>query len=307
LMAAGGRSLFISMHGGGGAPAAINDSQWRNQVALGKAYAPGEGLYVAPRAPTDTWNLWHEAHIDPLFDRLISNLVILGEVNPDRVYLMGYSAGGDGVFQLAPRLSDRWAAAAMMAGHPNETSSKGLRNVPFYLQVGRLDTAFRRNEIAAEWQTKLTKLRTADPLGYEHQVVIHENKPHWMDLADRPAVPWMEKHTRQPHPEKIVWVQDDVLHDRSYWIGLDQAHAKKGQIITAERKGQYFTIAAPEIPSVRLYLNDALCDLDQPLRITLNGKEITPPQPQRALKALWQTIQSRPDPRLLCSVVLTVE
>ena len=51
---AGGRSLWISMHGGGNGPAAMNDSQWKNQIGL---YKPEEGIYVAPRAPTDTWNL----------------------------------------------------------------------------------------------------------------------------------------------------------------------------------------------------------------------------------------------------------
>ncbi|GBL43395.1 hypothetical protein EMGBD4_08940 [Verrucomicrobiota bacterium] len=30
----GQRSLWISMHGGGGAPAAVNDQQWRNQIRL---------------------------------------------------------------------------------------------------------------------------------------------------------------------------------------------------------------------------------------------------------------------------------
>ena len=50
----GGRSLWISMHGGGGAPARVNDGQWKNQIKL---YQPKEGIYVAPRAPTDTWNL----------------------------------------------------------------------------------------------------------------------------------------------------------------------------------------------------------------------------------------------------------
>ncbi|MGC6489019.1 MAG: hypothetical protein ACON4Z_15325, partial [Planctomycetota bacterium] len=51
---AGGRSLWISMHGGGGAPARVNDGQWNNQIEL---YQPKEGIYVAPRAPTNTWNL----------------------------------------------------------------------------------------------------------------------------------------------------------------------------------------------------------------------------------------------------------
>src|ERR1041384_4647603 len=95
-----GRSLWISMHGGGGAPKAVNDQQWKNQIGL---YQPAEGIYVAPRAPTDNWNLWHEAHIDPMFDRLVEDYIVLRGVNPNRVYILGYSAGGDGVWQLAPR------------------------------------------------------------------------------------------------------------------------------------------------------------------------------------------------------------
>ncbi|NBV79260.1 MAG: polyhydroxyalkanoate depolymerase, partial [Verrucomicrobia bacterium] len=95
----GQRSLWISMHGGGGAPAAVNDQQWKNQIRL---YAPAEGIVVAPRAPTNTWNLWHEGHIDGMFARLIDDFVAVRGVNPAKVYLLGYSAGGDGVWQLAP-------------------------------------------------------------------------------------------------------------------------------------------------------------------------------------------------------------
>ena len=100
-----GWSLWISMHGGGGAPTYVNDQQWENQKHL---YQLDEGIYVAPRAPTDTWNLWHESHIDRLFDRLIEDLIVLKHVDPNRVYIMGYSAGGDGVYQLAPRMADRF-------------------------------------------------------------------------------------------------------------------------------------------------------------------------------------------------------
>ena len=92
-----GHSLWISMHGGGGTTAEVNDGQWQNQIRL---YQPAEGIYVAPRAPTDAWNLWHEAHIDPMFQRLIEDYVALRGVNPNKIYLMGYSAGGDGVWQL---------------------------------------------------------------------------------------------------------------------------------------------------------------------------------------------------------------
>ncbi|MEY3853213.1 MAG: hypothetical protein RI910_2193, partial [Verrucomicrobiota bacterium] len=54
LAPAGQRSLWISMHGGGGTAVTVNDQQWQNQIRL---YAPPEGIVVAPRAPTDTWNL----------------------------------------------------------------------------------------------------------------------------------------------------------------------------------------------------------------------------------------------------------
>jgi hypothetical protein len=64
----------------------VDDGQWENQKRL---YKLDEGLYVAPRAPTNTWNLWHEAHIDRLFARLIEDFVVLEGVDPDRVYVLG--------------------------------------------------------------------------------------------------------------------------------------------------------------------------------------------------------------------------
>ena len=72
---------------------------------------------------------------------------------------MGYSAGGDGVYQLAPRMADRFAAAAMMAGHPNETSPAGLRNIGFAIHMGALDVAYNRNEIARRWGVMLDSLQ----------------------------------------------------------------------------------------------------------------------------------------------------
>jgi hypothetical protein len=266
----GGRSLYISLHGGGNAPARVNDRQWENQKSL---YEPAEGVYLAPRAPTNTWNLWHEAHIDALFDRLIENLVVFEDVHSDRVYVMGYSAGGDGVFQLAPRMADRFAAAAMMAGHPNETSPLGLRNIGFALHMGGRDGAYKRNEVARDWKQQLEKLHADDPTGYRHQVVIHEDKAHWMGGEDAAALPWMAEFVRDPRPQRIVWKQDDVTHNRLYWLAVDTDHRKPGALIRADRNGQTIDIQSEDVETVTVLLDDQRVDLHQPVSIILNGRE----------------------------------
>ena len=288
------RPIWISMHGGGGAPAPVNDQQWENQKRL---YKPAEGVYVAPRAPGDTWDLWHQGHVDPLFARLIRDMVLLQDVNPDRVYVMGYSAGGDGVYQLAPRMADRFAAAAMMAGHPNETRPDGLRNLPFTLHMGGNDGAFKRNEIARQWATMLDGLSQKDPGGYPHEVVIHEGKGHWMDREDAVAVPWMAKHVRNLRPARVVWLQDDVTEPRFYW--LRNPAPKGGQRVVATRTGQEIAIeeATGGIDELGILLDDDMVDLDKPVRVTMNGATLFEGVAPRATATLKATIEERGDPR----------
>ncbi len=302
--ATNGRSLFLSLHGGGGVPAAVNESQWRNQLALGQSYRPAEGIYLAPRAPTDTWNLWHQGHIDSFLDRLIENFVALENVNPNRVYLLGYSAGGDGVYQLAPRMADRFAGAAMMAGHPNDASPLGLRNLPFAIQVGANDDAYQRNAVAAKWGKWLGELRQADQQGYPHFTELHAGKGHWMDLQDRQAIPWMEKSSRVPLPQKIVWHQAARIHPRFYWLAL--AQPQRDQEIRAQRDGQTVTLSATHGTTVTVLLNDTLLDLDQPVTIRAGAQTLFSGRISRTLATLARTLAERGDPQLTFSAEVTV-
>jgi dienelactone hydrolase len=271
----------------------VNDGQWRNQIRL---YQPAEGIYIAPRAPTDTWNLWHEGHIDPMFQRLIENHVVLRGVNPNKIYLMGYSAGADGVWQLAPRMADRFAAAAMMAGHPNEASLLGLRNLPFAIFMGGNDAAYNRNKIAAAKTAELDALGKSDSGGYIHLSRIYQGLGHWMNGKDAEALPWMAKFQRNPWPKKIVWLQDDVTHDRFYWLKIpDKAAAKAGQKITGSIEGQTIRLDG-EVPSgTTLRLSDQLLDLDQAVKVTLNGKELAAAKVPRTAAAIVQSLEERAD------------
>lgn len=295
-----GRSLFISMHGGGGAPARVNEQQWRNQIRL---YEPEEGIYLAPRAPTDTWNLWHQGHIDRFFERIIQDAVVFENVDANRVYLMGYSAGGDGVYQLAPRMADHLAAAAMMAGHPNDASPLGLRNIGFTLHMGGEDSAYKRNEVAREWKSKLAKLQKQDPEGYQHEVVIHEGKGHWMDREDAVAIDWMAKFNRDPLPAKIVWQVRNADQKQFYWVALQAPES--GNVFTVMRDGQ--TIEFQDRPGpVLVRFNDSMLDMDEPVTVLLeDGTKVTH-QLQRTIEVMHRTLQERGDREFMFSAELEV-
>ncbi len=292
----GGRSLYLSLHGGGGAPARVNDQQYENQKGL---YRPAEGVYLAPRAPSNTWDLWHQGHVDAFLERLIEDMVVFEGVDPDRVYLMGYSAGGDGVYQLAPRMADRLAAAAMMAGHPNESRPLGLRNIGFALHVGAEDAAYDRNRVAREYGEALDTLRGADPEGYPHLVEIHAGRGHWMNREDASALPWMARFRRDPAPKKVVWFQDDATRDRSYWLAVEPGRARPGTLAVVAVAGQEVRIEqADGLDRLTIRLDDRLLDLDRPVRVLARGRTIFEGPAPRTIATLRRTLDQSGDPGL---------
>lgn len=296
-----GRSLFISLHGGGGAPASVNDQQYENQKHLYDATMKSiEGVYLAMRAPTDTWNLWHQGHIDDFLNIIIQLAVLKENVNPNKVYLLGYSAGGDGVYQLAPRMADRWAAASMMAGHPNETSPLGLRNTPFAIHVGALDDGYNRNDKAEEWSIILDSLQLNDSMGYKHQVQLHAGLGHWMKLQDAVALPWLKKYERDPIPQKVVWKQDDIHHISFYWIETPISEIKTGGEIVAAYNSSLNEINIIENYSdtIKLLFNENMLDLNQPITIKYKNTIIYSGLFHRSILNIYKSLSVKGDSNL---------
>lgn len=304
-----GRSLFISLHGGGNTKSGANDRQYENQKHLyDKAMGSLEGIYLAPRAPTNTWNLWHENHIDDFFNLLIQLSVAMENVNPNKIYLLGYSAGGDGVYQLAPRMADRWAAASMMAGHPNETSPLGLKNLPFALHMGALDAAYDRNKKAQEWKIMLDSLESLALGTYIHQVVLHEGRGHWMHLEDSIALSWMSAYNRNPIPEKIIWKQDDRHHRHFYWLGVPENLIETGGEVVAEYNASMneINILSNYSDTLELYVNDDMLDLDAAISVRYRGKVIGQKTVNRSLLSIYKSLSTKGDPALSFPCMLTV-
>jgi hypothetical protein len=150
-------------------------------------------------------------------------------------------------------------------------------------------------------------LQREDPQGYVHFTEVHTNKPHWMDMQDRKAIPWMEKYTRDPVPAKVVWRQDDVTHTRFYWLARPQDEVKKDQEIIALRAGQTVTLTSTNVQTVTVLLNDALLNLEEPVIIRAGGETLFSNHVARTAVTLARTLEERGDTNLAFSAEVTVK
>jgi len=227
----GGYPLYIALHGGGQESTEYNDGAWQRMQA-NYVRSIRQGVYLAPRGITDTWDMHFQPESYVLYDRLIENMILFEPVNPDKIYLLGFSAGGDGVYQIAPRMADRWAAVHMSAGHPNSVDLCNLASTPIALQVGQNDQMYDRNLETAKMDQLLEALAGETPGSYTHTTWIHFQKGHripdndpaellnnvlqnpqkWLSLdisdtkvANTNAIRWLTQFERNPRPAKVIW------------------------------------------------------------------------------------------------------
>ncbi len=287
-----GWSLFISLHGGGGTTESENNRLWNRHKTL---YELEDGILFTPRSPSNTWNMWFQSHVDTFFNRIIQNMIAFHNVDPNKIYIMGRSAGGDGIYQVAPRMADRFAAAAMSAGHPNDSSPLGLRNTAFTIHMGENDSLYNRNDMAVKWGNDLKKLNEEDPEGYRYYIKIYKNKGHWMDNLEASALDWMSDFIRNPYPSKVVWKQGNVLHKRFYWLRNEDPSF--GDLIECNIDDQIITVLSSSSSKITLQLNDDLVDMDREITVNYLGRQLFKGFVYRDIDIIERSIREYGDPK----------
>lgn len=321
-----GWPLYINFHSGGNNKK-LNTQMW---AATANQYKLKQGLYVCPRSVRDTAESWYEPEHYPLLRKLLIEAFALWGVNPDKVYIMGFSMGGWGTLHLAPSVPDRWAAAAATAGAgftgpSGRSSPRNLRNTPMMIQVGGKDKAFNRQPLSKAFADRLKELHKTDPGGYIVKYIEHKGKGHQVNDRNTPA--WLSKFTRNPLPRKIVWQQLiprpgtsisqywEVINSkpfnyfyfprRCYW--LKNPDPGPFQLVTAERSGN--TIRLKEtgyLNQITILLDDRMTDLDQPVTVFHGSKKIASQKVERTVDSLVYTLAACGDPRLVFSSELNV-
>ena len=292
-----GWPLFIAMHGGGGTTREVNDSQWK---IMETHYKDQPGLpgycYLALRAPNDTWNGFYDDYVYPLIANLIRQQVIFGQIDPDKVFLMGYSHGGYGAFAIGPKMPDHFAAIHASAAAPTdgETAAANLRNTPFTYMVGEHDLDYDRLKRCQAFDQAICKLRGENTNSYPVTLEYRAGKHH-SDLDDRDKIKQMYPATRQTVPAQLRWeLTDGVIHD-FFW--LEVPTPGKTQEISANCQTNRISVTSQRMNAANLLLDSRLVNFKQPLQLEVNG-QVSSIKVKPSLLVLCQTLMERGDPQL---------
>ncbi|MEM7384335.1 MAG: hypothetical protein AAF514_05265 [Verrucomicrobiota bacterium] len=296
-----GWPLTISLHGGGDVPEHENDEQWRIQQVR---HTPN-GLLLCPRMPKDTWDAWQTDESLAMIDELIRRMLVFHKVDPNSVYLTGFSAGGYAGFVYGAKLADRFAAISSSGGAPSPrmNPAPNFRNTPFLFQIGENDTQYGRLKLCRDFRKQLELLKRQDTGGFTFGYREHAGKKHNIDDTD--AIAWMHKHRRNPHPDRIQWELSDSRQKERFWLGIDRP--KSGQKVSASIAGNIIRVETENVHRLKIRLNDTLIDLDQPVHIQANGKTLFSGMLTRNLYTMVQTLRERGDYNFIFPVETVVE
>ena len=303
-----GWPLVIALHGGGGVPKKVNDSQWEHMQIYYKDQSSVAGYkYVALRAPNDVWNGFYDNYVPPLVANLIREFTLFGDVDPDKVFLMGYSHGGYGAFFIGPKIPDRFAAVHASAAAPTDgtISALSLRNTRFTFMIGENDNAYGRRERCEKFDAEIQKLKAANKGEFPVEMELKKGFGHG-GLPDREKIKELYDYTRNPVPRHLTWEPTDTIITDFFWLSVTEP--AKGQSVDVTIRDNTATITTAKVKQFELGLDGRLVAYDQPLKVSLNGKTQTL-KIEPSLRTLCQSMAQRGDPSLAftCRVRLTAE
>jgi len=187
-----GMPVILFLHGGGETG---TDGLVQTETALASAIRRDASAYPAvvvfPQCPPG--RLWASEDMTAMAMRALEDTERAYRTDPDRVYLTGLSRGGQGVWFLAYRNPDRFAALLVIAGRVANTGEQGregivpaadgepfaalagrIADVPTWIFHGEVDSTTEveesRNLAAALGRLGATKFRFTEMPGMPHNV-----------------------------------------------------------------------------------------------------------------------------------------
>ena len=108
--------------------------------ARSKSPKPVEFVALFPQAYSGGWN--PESADGLLAMKVLERVQAQYRIDVDRIYLTGISNGASGVWQLAAKYPDKWAAIVPIGGAANPAIASVIKDIPCWCFHGTADTTF---------------------------------------------------------------------------------------------------------------------------------------------------------------------
>lgn len=295
----------VSLHGGVGRRApAPGDPPARplsNRIPL-----PDE-IVVFPRAwSTSEW--WTSKQVNNI-SRVLDRVKRTYNVDESRVYVMGFSDGGTGVYYLAMRAATPWAACVPLHGQPSVLANPRIRvegqlyagnlvNCPLHIVNGGRDHLYPIEAVVPF----LEMFRRAGArVDFQPYPQAGHDMSWWPE--ERPRLEaFLARHPRVAHPEQISWETERTDRDNRFrWLTIDRLGAsgsdspledvnvfspapgierplfprtRRSGRVDARREGNHFELKTRGVRELTLLLSDDVVDFNRPVRVTVNSRVV---------------------------------
>lgn len=253
-------------------------------------------------------------------------------IDTDRMYLDGAGFGGETAAWLGTMQAKLFAGIAVRNAKPAASGhfSKpelltNLKNQCSMLIVARKDGVFSGDEGKAELQ-RIEHVKQVDKLPINVTVLdaLPDSRSRRLALGKQSvdpihdATPDIAKFflaaKRNLYPAELGYLTyDNRLFRQASWYIINKATAdpEDGSMASVkgslDRKENIASFTTHNVESFRVYLNDVLLDLDKPIKIVVNGKDVLEKKVERSLDFLLDyNVQNSVDPSLVMVGVLRV-
>ncbi len=145
--------------------------------------------------------------------RVVALMIEKYPIDPDRVYLMGSSAGGSGAMHLASCYPDQFAAVLALVAAGNNYPLANFKNLPVAFHHGDKD-----------WTSSIcnARVQTQRMLALGCPVILKEypGAGHSVPGSHAPLMTWLFDQKRNPVPRAITHDCEAPSLGRSYWVKI---------------------------------------------------------------------------------------
>ena len=292
----------FDLHGGMGAEEWTElDGSWN------PGWAPVEGQIVI--LPAGWWDsMWWERSQVENFERILRRVRATWNVDEDRTVLVGSSDGGAALFFQAMRTPDPWAGYAGFVAPPDrlvraEFRPDGQMHVSnlfgqrFHLGYGERDRKVPLTHIESYMQR-------FEAAGARLDWYVLEGQDHSLSLPaerERDLARFLWGSVRDPFPDQLSWATEDPQrYGRRAWLVIDElagsTEVDESEVlprwgtriqlrgptaervpwgrVELEREGNTVRAESINVRRFRLLVSPDEFDLDQPIRVELDGQPV---------------------------------